>query len=72
MMMMEPPPARHIAGTAYFTDRNTVEVHRGLSPPVGQGHFDSLAEVSNTGVDYHYVQASKPEAAAQSDELGRL
>src|SRR5258708_10561231 len=22
-MMMEPPPARRIAGTAYFTDRNT-------------------------------------------------
>jgi hypothetical protein len=23
MMMMEPPPTRRIAGTAYFTDRNT-------------------------------------------------
>jgi hypothetical protein len=22
-MMMEPPPARRMAGTAYFTDRNT-------------------------------------------------
>src|SRR6266446_2926253 len=59
-MMMEPPPARRVAGTAYFTDRNTVEVHRRLSPPVGQRHLDSLAHDADAGVGDHHVQT--PEA----------
>ena len=59
-MMMEPPPARRIAGTAYFTQEYAVEVHRGLSPPVGQRHFDSLAQDPDPGIGYHHVQAPKP------------
>jgi hypothetical protein len=44
MIMIEPPLARRIAVTAYFTDRNTPSrFDRGLTPPVGQRHFDSLA-----------------------------
>jgi hypothetical protein len=43
-MMMEPPPARRIAGTAYLTDRITgSRVNCGLSPPVAERHLDGLA-----------------------------
>jgi len=60
MMMIDPPPARRIAGTACFTDRNTpVEVHCGLPSPVGQGHIDSPGHDSDPGVRHHDVETAK-------------
>jgi hypothetical protein len=58
---MEPPPARRIAGTAVLhRQEHAVEVHRGLSPPVGQRHLDSLAQDADSSVGHHHVQM--PEA----------
>jgi hypothetical protein len=44
----------------YFTDKkHAVEVYRGLAPPVGEGHLDSLAHDPDTGVRHHHVQTAK-------------
>jgi hypothetical protein len=59
-MMMEPPPARCIAGTAYFTASNTPSRFQRRLSPVGQGHLDSLAQDPDPGVSNQYVQT--PEA----------
>jgi hypothetical protein len=60
MMMIEPPPTRRIAGTAYLIDRNTPSrVYCGLSPPVGQRHLDRLAQNADPGIGHHHVQTSK-------------
>src|SRR5260370_26948301 len=59
--MIQPPPARRIGGTPYFTDRNTpsrlTAVWRRQS---ANDISTALHEDSNAGVGYHHVQA--PEA----------
>ena len=55
--MMEPPPARRIAGTAYLTDKKTPSrFHRGLPPPVRQRHLNRLTQDPDPGVGHHNIQ----------------
>jgi hypothetical protein len=42
-----------------YRQKYAVEVHRGLAPPIGQGHLDSPAHDPDTGIRHHYVQTAK-------------
>jgi hypothetical protein len=52
LMMIEPPPARRIAGTAYFTDRNTPS----RFAAVGQQHLDGPVHDPDPGIGHHNHQ----------------